>query len=322
MTTQDTGASADSNPKKCFIISPIGEPDSPEREHNDSVRDFVIKEAVRELGYEAVRADEIAEPGSITSQIMQRIFDDDLVVADLTGHNANVFYELSVRHAVGKPFVQIITEGQDIPFDVQGMRLIFYDLTKPASVHKAKTDIISQIKAWESDPNLNVQTPITRPLEFLRISQSTDADVSGFMEILPLIQDISSSMEETRQEIQKLRRSTPTGGARMPLAQLERLMADLLHTGNPFAFVVAVSAFPARMTWLSELGMESFRQVMGGNVRAGREIFSHLIGLIEAIPVGLGSRGYPGFENVLGELFNRFIDYTETVGFEEHSLRY
>ena len=51
---------------------------------------------MKEIGYEAVRADEIAEPGSITSQIMQRIFDDDLVVADLTDHNPNVFYELSV----------------------------------------------------------------------------------------------------------------------------------------------------------------------------------------------------------------------------------
>jgi hypothetical protein len=322
MTSQDTGSPANSDPKSCFIISPIGEPNSPEREHNDSVRDFVVKEAVRELGYEAVRADEIAEPGSITSQIMQRIFDDDLIVADLTDHNPNVFYELSVRHAVGKPFVQIITEGQDIPFDVQGMRLIFYDLTKPASVHKAKTDIIGQVKAWESDPNLNVQTPITRPLEFLRISQSTDADVSGFMEILPLIQDMSSSIDETRVELQRLSRSTPPGGARMPPAQLERLMPELLHTGNPYAFVVAVSALPARMSWLSELGMESFRQVMGGNVRAGREIFRHLMGLMEASPVALSSRRHPEFESVLGELFNRFVEYMETAGFEEHSLRY
>ena len=322
MTSQDADTPANSDPKSCFIISPIGEPNSPEREHNDSVRDYIIKEAVRELGYEAVRADEIGEPGLITSQIMQRIFVDDLVVADLTGHNPNVFYELSVRHAVDKPFVQIITEGQDIPFDVQGMRLIFYDLTKPASVHKAKTDIVSQVKAWENDPNLNVQTPITRPFEFLRISQRTDADVSGFMEILPLIQDISSSIDETRMEVQRLGRSTPAGGARVPPAQLERLMPELLHTGNPYAFVVAVNSLPARMSWLSELGMESFRQVMDGNVRAGREIFRHLMGLMEASPVALSSRRHPGFQNMLAELFDRFVDYMESVGFEEHSLRY
>lgn len=322
MTSQDTDALEDSDPKSCFIISPIGEPDSPEREYNDNVRDFVIKEAVKELGYEAVRADEISEPGSITSQIMQRIFDDDLVVADLTDHNPNVFYELSVRHAVDKPFVQIITDGQDIPFDVQGMRLIFYDLTKPASVHKAKTDIISQVRTWESDTSLNIQTPITRPLEFLRISQSRDADVSGFMEILPLIQGISSSMDETREELQRLRRSTPAGGVRMPLGQLERLMPELLQTENPYGFVVAVSAFSTRMPWLSELGMESFRQVMVGNVRTGREIFNHSMRLMEVFPAGLVGRGYPGFENVLGELFNRFVDYMETVGFGENSLPY
>ena len=108
----------------------------------------------------------------------------------------------------------------------------------------------------------------------------------------------------------------------MPPAQLERLMPELLHTGNPYAFVVAVSALPARMSWLSELGMESFRQVMGGNVRAGREIFRHLMGLMEASPVALSSRRHPEFESVLGELFNRFVEYMETAGFEEHSLRY
>lgn len=298
MTGQDTEASSNSETKSCFIISPIGEPDSPQREHNDTVRDFVIKEAVK------------------------RIFDDDLVVADLTDHNPNVFYELSVRHAVSKPFVQIITEGQDIPFDVQGMRLIIYDLTKPASVHKAKADIISQVKAWESDPNLNVQTPITRPFEFLRISQSTDADVSGFMEILPLIQNISSSMDETREELQRLRRPTPAIGARMPLAQVERLLPDLLHDGNPYAFVVAVSALSTRTPWVSELGMESFRQIMGGNARAGREIFSHLMRLMEASPLGPSGRGPLGFDNVLVDLFTRFVDHMETVGFEERSSRF
>ena len=320
MTSQDVDAPTNADPKSCFIISPIGEPNSLEREHNDSVRDFVIKEAVRELGYKAVRADEIAEPGSITSQIMQRIFDDDLVVGDLTDHNPNVLYELSVRHVVGKPFVQIITEGQEIPFDVQGMRLIFYDLTKPASVHKAKADIIGQVKAWENDPDLNVQTPITRPLEFLRISQRTDTDASGFMEILPLIQDISSSIDETREELQRLPRSTPAVGARMPPSQFERLVSELLHSENPFAFGVAVTAFPTRMSWLSELGMESFRQVIGGNVRGGRELFSHLMRLMDASPVVLGGRGDPRFQGVLWELFDRLVDYMETVGFEERTL--
>ena len=202
------------------------------------------------------------------------------------------------------------------------MRQIFYDLTKPASVHKAKTDIIGQVRAWESDPNLNVQTPITRPLEFLRISQSMDAGASGFLEILPLIQDISSSMDETREELQRLRRFTPVGGARMSAEQMQRLMGDLLQTGNPYSFVLAVSAFPARMSWVTELGMESFRQVMGGNVRAGREICNQLMGLMEAFPVVLGGPRHPGFENVLMELFNRLVDYMETVGFGEHSLRY
>ena len=68
MTSQDADASAKADPKSCLIIPSIGELNSPEREHNDSVRDFVIKEAVRVRGSEAVRADEISEPGAIASR--------------------------------------------------------------------------------------------------------------------------------------------------------------------------------------------------------------------------------------------------------------
>jgi len=69
-----------------------------------------------------MRADELAEPGIITSQVIQHIVDDQLVIADLTERNPNVFYELALRHALRKPVVQIIHRGEAIPFDVAGMR--------------------------------------------------------------------------------------------------------------------------------------------------------------------------------------------------------
>ena len=261
--------------KKCFIISPIGNLDTPESERNDQVRDYIIKEAMGTLGYQAIRADEIDEAGSITSQIMQHIFEDDLVVADLTDRNPNVFYELAVRHATRKPFVQIIKENQTIPFDVQGMRLIFYDLGNPASVHKAKTEIVGQVNSWEADSQPDVQTPISLPLDFLRISQRRDADSSGVLDILPLIERISSSTQEAREEIQQVSRRVATSGtARPPIAIVHSRVSRAMGSDNPFAFIVFISVFEGRAPWLYELAREAYRQALLGNFGYCRRDFS------------------------------------------------
>lgn len=96
-----------SSSKICFVVAPIGEPDSDARKRSDQVLRHIICPAVQPLGYEPVRADQISEPGIITTQIIQHIIDDPLVVADLSGWNPNVFYELALRHALRKPYVQL-----------------------------------------------------------------------------------------------------------------------------------------------------------------------------------------------------------------------
>jgi hypothetical protein len=54
---------------------------------------YVVRPVAEECGYNAVRADEISEPGAISTQIIKRIIEDPMMVADLTGSNPNVFYE-------------------------------------------------------------------------------------------------------------------------------------------------------------------------------------------------------------------------------------
>ena len=104
--------------KTCFVIAPIGEPDSETRKRSDQILKHVITPAAKECGYSPIRADKISEPGIITTQVIQHIVEDPLVIADLTGQNPNVFYELAIRHAIRKPLVQIIKDGEQIPFDV------------------------------------------------------------------------------------------------------------------------------------------------------------------------------------------------------------
>jgi hypothetical protein len=156
--------------RTCFFICPIGSEGDPIRRRSDVVRDFLLKPALKPFGYELIRADELPEPGIITRQIIQHLREDALVVADLTGNNPNVWYELAIRHAVAKPFVQIVQVGQDIPFDTAHQRTIPFDVHDPYSIEICKDDIRGQVKAILT-PGFNVETPIGQALALQALAE-------------------------------------------------------------------------------------------------------------------------------------------------------
>ena len=78
----------------CFYISPIGEEASERRQHADLFLGSIVEPALEEFNLKVVRADKIGKPGMITSQIIEHILKSRLVIADLSYHNPNVFYEL------------------------------------------------------------------------------------------------------------------------------------------------------------------------------------------------------------------------------------
>jgi len=59
-------------------------------------------------------------------QVYERLVSADLVIADLSGGNPNVFYELAVRHMTRKPFVQLLIKGEALPFDVAPERTVHF----------------------------------------------------------------------------------------------------------------------------------------------------------------------------------------------------
>jgi hypothetical protein len=138
--------------ESCFVISPIGEAGSEDRERSDKVLKYIISPAAKACGYSTIRADQISRPGIITSQIIQHLAQDPLVIADLTGQNANVFYELAVRHMVRKPVVQIIHAREKIPFDVSQLRTIEYDHRDLESAERCREELIRQIRAIQESP--------------------------------------------------------------------------------------------------------------------------------------------------------------------------
>lgn len=167
----------------CFVIAPIGEPESEMRKRSDQVLKHVIGPVAADCGYKAIRADQISEPGMITSQVIQHIVDDPLVIADLTDRNPNVFYELAIRHAIRKPLVQLIKQGEQILFDAAGTRTIHVDHRDLDSVQEAKKEIASQITSLEKDAS-KLETPISVSLDLQLLRQSDNPEQRSLGDVL------------------------------------------------------------------------------------------------------------------------------------------
>ncbi len=100
----------------CFYVTPIGGDDSDERKHSDLFLGSILEPALAlsDFKMEVVRADQIGKPGMITMQVIEHIVSARVVVADLSFHNPNVFYEVALRHACRKPIVQLIRQADRI----------------------------------------------------------------------------------------------------------------------------------------------------------------------------------------------------------------
>lgn len=179
--------------KICFVIAPIGDADSETRKRSDQVLKHVIGPGASTCGYKAIRADQISEPGMITSQVIQHIVEDPLVIADLTDRNPNVFYELAIRHAIRKPLVQLIKKGEQIPFDVAGTRTIHVDHRDLDSVEEAKKEIVSQVHALEKDSS-KLETPISVSLDLQMLRQSDNPEQRSLADVLSVITELRSSI--------------------------------------------------------------------------------------------------------------------------------
>src|SRR5262245_1292914 len=129
--------------KNAFIIRPFGVKDAFRQAGKkvealkinfDAVEELLISPALDELGIRGRTTIEITRSGNIREDMFHRLVTADLVIADLTIHNANVFYELGLRHAFrAKHTFLIRSEGpSNFPFDLQTDRYFVYDYTEPA----------------------------------------------------------------------------------------------------------------------------------------------------------------------------------------------
>ena len=142
----------------CFVMMPFGP-------WYDTYYREIYTPAIKEAGFEPVRADELFSSGSVVEQIWEQIDKAKVLLADLTGKNPNVFYELGLAHADRKPV--IFTSGilEDVPFDLRHLRVIIYEIREPSWNLKLKTDITAFLRNAKEDPNRSIPQPFRSLVE-------------------------------------------------------------------------------------------------------------------------------------------------------------
>jgi len=108
-----------------------------------------IKKVVSEAKLTVGRADDFFRAGAIVNDIWSAISAARVIVADCTGRNPNVFYEIGLAHAIGKETVLITQSLKDIPFDLRHLRVIEYEFT-PRGMATFETDLSKAIADTKS----------------------------------------------------------------------------------------------------------------------------------------------------------------------------
>ena len=177
--------------KTCFVVSPIGDEASETRNNADKLFRYIINPVCQSCGFDAVRVDQINDSDSITQTIIEKLLSAELVIADISGHNPNVFYEMGYRKCTNKPIIHLKKKGESIPFDVNTVRTLEYDLTDLDSVEEVKNRLQQTIGtfSFESVDNAPEQGP--------------EQSMQLFSGILPMLYQIQDSITDLKEQISK-----------------------------------------------------------------------------------------------------------------------
>ncbi len=142
----------------CFVMMPFGQ-------WFDRYYQEIYVPAIKEAGFEPVRADELFTTGSVVEQIWEQIEKAKLLLADLTGKNPNVFYELGLSHAARKPVVFTAGELDDVPFDLRHLRVIIYEVREPDWAARLRKSVTDYLRNAAKEPGKSIPHPFRKMAE-------------------------------------------------------------------------------------------------------------------------------------------------------------
>lgn len=214
-------ASAGSVKKTCFVVTPIGPNDSSTRRAADGLVHAVIRPVLEEKGYVVEVAHEIDTLGSITQQVVERVLNADLVVANLTDLNPNVMYELAIRHCVAKPVIVMAESSTKLPFDVAAERTISY-ANDMSGVVELKHKLQHKIDFVMSNVDANIDNPVYRVIRGKAITDAlvnTNPDEANILRLILGRLDAMESRNRTSEKMFSLDHVVPRPRSNMAWIQ-------------------------------------------------------------------------------------------------------
>jgi len=216
-------------PLSAFVLMPF------ERQF-DALYEQVLVPALTKAGYEVGRADSVLDQRSVMQDIVEGIARADLIIAELTHHNANVYYELGIAHALRKATVALTQDIDRVPFDLKAYRLIVYSplfdeiqaaserLTKIAVAHAQGTVRFgSPVSDYLDPPEINT-TPAQLGKEYPTSpdAETVEAEKGGVLDWLTEFEDHARGLNDALADVAE---ATQEVGLRMEgrNADLEKL---------------------------------------------------------------------------------------------------
>lgn len=229
--------------KTCFIVSPISEEGTDIRKRADQLFKHIISPVCKECDFKAVRVDQINQADSITQTIIDYLRTSELVIADMTGHNPNAFYEMGFRASTGRPMIHLKEKGEQIPFDIASIRAFDYDLTDLDLVDEVKERLKQTILAFGIDDNFELSNPIDEPE---MVEPQNEAS-----QLLPVLYQIQDEIAQLKTEIHN--KDTDTIQAIVKAVQ-PSVPAEDPNTALMKALIPEVLKNPNSMKALMEMG--------------------------------------------------------------------
>jgi nucleoside 2-deoxyribosyltransferase len=235
--------------KKAFVLMPFDQEFKP-------IYDDLIKPALESAGYEVERADSFMDQRNILRDVVKGISEANLVIADLTAVNPNVFYELGLCHGLRVPTVLITQSLEEVPFDLRSYRVITYS-TQFDEVYKLK-DALREIGERHQRKAITFESPVT---DFLQVSSRSGLELSGLQE--------RSGTGEVHQETPSEEEAGYLDwlvGINTAGEEIAKFLTDITH---------GVSEYATRMTEHGEA-----IQAITGNPNPGTAAHAHKIALL------------------------------------------
>lgn len=144
----------------------------------------VYKQLCDEKDIDCYRVDEISRPGSISKDIIEGILSSDIVIADLTNQNPNVFYELGIAHCIGNKTIMTAQNIDHVPFDIRDYRVIIYkhNLTGCKELKTNLSNAIDELLTAldrTNNPVQDVLTSLNNPKNTLNLLITSSTDFSN-----------------------------------------------------------------------------------------------------------------------------------------------